>query len=76
MNGALPYELPILKRHLEHHFPRFVAAWKDDPRRADAVARARRVAALLSELEPAPEDAVPATSVLREFIGGSAYKVH
>jgi uridine kinase len=76
VNGALPYELAILKRHLGHLFPDFIAAWSDDPRRADAVARARRIAVLLDELDAAPEDAVPPTSALREFIGGSAYKVH
>jgi uridine kinase len=76
VNGALPYELPILKRHLGHYFPGFIEKYGDDPLRADAVARARRVAELLGPLEVADETAVPATSVLREFIGGSAYKVH
>jgi uridine kinase len=76
INGALPYELPILKRHLAHHFPRFIAAWENDPRRTDAHSRAQRVGALLGELEPADDAAVPATSVLREFIGGSAYGAH
>lgn len=76
VNGALPYELPIHKRHLAHFFPRFLAQWRNDPQRADAVARATRIAALLDEVEPADDAAVPATSVLREFIGGSAYKVH
>jgi len=76
VNGALPYELPILKRHLEHHFPRFIAAWQGDPARADALRRAERIQALLASLVEAPEDDVPPTSVLREFIGGSAYAVH
>jgi uridine kinase len=76
VNGALPYELPILKRHLEHHFPRFIARWQGDPARADALRRAERIQALLASLVPAPEDDVPPTSVLREFIGGSAYAVH
>jgi uridine kinase len=76
VNGALPYELPILKRHLGQHFPRFIEACTGDARRGDALARARRVGALLEELEPAGDEGVPPTSVLREFIGGSAYKVH
>jgi len=76
INGALPYELPIFRRHLAHHFPQFIAAWQDDPRRQDAVARARRIAALFTQIEPADDDAVPPTSVLREFIGGSTYDVH
>ena len=76
LNGALPYELPILRRHVAHLFPGFVDKWRDDPRRSDALARATRIQALLGEIEPAPDDAVPATSVLREFIGGSAYGAH
>ena len=75
INGALPYELPIFKKHLEAQFPRFLDMWKDDARRADAVARARRIASLLGELEPADDACVPPKSVLREFIGGSAYEV-
>jgi len=76
INGALPYELPILKRHLGEHFPRWIAAWRDDPQRAPALARAQRVHALLESLATGDESCVPPTSVLREFIGGSAYKVH
>lgn len=76
VNGALPYEIGILRRHLAHHFPRFISMWDNDPRRQDACMRARRIQALLETLEPAPEEDVPATSVLREFIGGSAYRVH
>jgi uridine kinase len=76
INGALPYELAILKSHLAQHFPRWIEAWAQDPARIDATTRARRIRALLDEVEPAGDDLVPATSVLREFIGGSAYKVH
>jgi uridine kinase len=76
VNGALPYELPILKKHLAHHFPPWIAQWRDDPARADVLARAVRVRDLLDALEPADDAVVPATSVLREFIGGSAWKVH
>lgn len=75
INGALPYELPIFKRHLESQFSRFLDMWKDDPRHEDALARSRRIAALLAELEPADDGCVPPKSVLREFIGGSAYDV-
>jgi len=35
---------------------------------------ARDFAALLDEVEPADDAVVPATSVLREFIGGSAFE--
>jgi len=76
INGALAYELPIFKRHVAHRLPGFIAAWRDDPRRQDALARARRIATLFEGLEPADDADVPPTSVLREFIGGSAYEVH
>ncbi len=76
INGALPYELPIFKQHLESHFPRFIAQWQDDASRSDALARARRIATLLGEIDAADETGVPPTSVLREFIGGSAYRLH
>lgn len=76
VNGALPYELCILKKHLAHHFPAWIAAWRQDPRCTDALARAERIRSLLDAVLPAADDVVPTTSVLREFIGGSAYKVH
>jgi uridine kinase len=76
LNGALPYELPVFKRHLAQHFPRFVTMWRDDRARADALGRARRIGALLDAVLPADDACVPPTSVLREFIGGSAFDVH
>ena len=76
INGALPYELPILKRYLGGRFADWIAEWGDDPQRSDAVARATRLRNLLDSLSSADDACVPATSVLREFIGGSAYKVH
>jgi uridine kinase len=76
INGALPYELPIFKKHLAHHFPYFIEKWSADPGRADAVARARRISALMQGLEAIDDASVPATSALREFIGGSTYDVH
>jgi uridine kinase len=76
INGALPYELPIFKSHLEPLFPSFLDQWRDDPRRSDAFTRAQRITALLAELQPAGDACVPANSALREFIGGSAYGAH
>lgn len=76
VNSALPYELAVLKRHLAAHFPAWLESWPQDPGFADARARAGRIHALLQEIAPADDAAVPATSVLREFIGGSAYQVH
>jgi uridine kinase len=76
INGALPYELAILAKPLVHHFPRWIEAWSHDPRFADPLARARRIRTLLDAILPADDAVVPPTSVLREFIGGSAYDVH
>ena len=77
VNGALPYELPFLKLHLFHHFPEFVRRWRGDDKRLDGYIRARRIHDLLDSLEDVEDDsAVPATSLLREFIGGSAYDLH
>jgi uridine kinase len=76
VNGALPYELPIFRHHLGDRFHAFVSRWQDDPHHTDALHRSRRLATLLDQVEPADDTDVPTTSVLREFIGGSAYDVH
>lgn len=75
LNGALPYELPILKKYLFHYFPDFIERWKHNPRRQDALIRAQRVYELLAAIEEFKEDScVPGDSLLREFIGGSIYE--
>ena len=77
VNGALAYELPFLKLHLFHYFPAFLERWKGDERRLDGYIRARRVHDLLAAIADVGDDSsVPPTSLLREFIGGSAYDVH
>ena len=76
VNGALPYELPIFKKHVGDCFHTFVKQWEKDPHRADALHRSRRLAKLLDAVQPLDDADVPRTSVLREFIGGSAYDVH
>jgi uridine kinase len=76
VNGALPYELPIFRHHLGNCFDEFVSRWQGDAHHTDALHRSRRLAALLDQVEASPDAAVPPTSVLREFIGGSAYDVH
>jgi uridine kinase len=77
VNGALAYELPYLKLHLFHHFPEFIRKWQGDDKRLDGYIRARRIHDLLASIEDVTDDsAVPATSLLREFVGGSAYDVH
>ena len=77
VNSALAYELPFLKRHLFAQLPEFLEKWKDDDKRLDGWIRARRIHDLLDSIADVSDDSqVPSTSLLREFIGGSAYEVH
>ncbi|MDD2239590.1 MAG: ATP cone domain-containing protein [Kiritimatiellae bacterium] len=74
VNSAMPFELPILKDRLFKYFPPAMEKFKDDAKRQDAYVRAKRVYETLKDLTPVSDDsAVPETSLLREFIGGSAY---
>jgi uridine kinase len=76
VNTALPYELPLLKAKLFHHFPAAIAQFRDAPLRQDAYVRAQRVFDLLAPLTAVSDDrAVPAHSIFREFIGGGRYAV-
>ena len=75
VNGALSYELPIMRPRLIDHFARWVEEYQDDPNRQDAWLRANRVYGLLKTIAPVEDDSpIPATSHLREFIGGSSYQ--
>jgi uridine kinase len=77
LNGALPYEFPFLKRHAFQYFPHFLEVWENDPKRSDAYLRAKRIHNLLSKIDPYEDESIiPGTSLLREFIGGSVYKLH
>ncbi len=77
LNGALPYELPILKKYAYHFFPGFLELWEKDPKHSDAYLRARRIYDLLSEIDQFDDESlIPPDSLLREFIGGSKYKLH
>ncbi len=77
INGATPYELPLMRARLFKHFTEWVKQYKDDPLRSDAYLRAKRVYNLLQITMPVEDaSAVPAASHIREFIGGSAYKLH
>ncbi len=76
VNGAVPYELPVMRRRLLGSFQRWAREYEDDQVRTDARERAERVYRLLAAVHPIDaedEEAIPATSHLREFIGGSAY---
>lgn len=77
INGAVPYELPVMRRRLLEHFARWAEDYRDDPLREDACTRAVRVYNLLQAVAPieaGDEEAIPPTSHLREFIGGSCYE--
>jgi uridine kinase len=75
VNSALPYELPVFRPYLIDHFAQWVEDYRDDPHRQDAYNRAHRVHELLKTVVPVEEDApIPPTSLIREFIGGSAYE--
>jgi uridine kinase len=77
LNGALPYELPFHKKYSYKYFPEFISEWGDDPKRRDAYIRAERIHRLLKQVDGyEDESVVPADSLLREFIGGSIYKLH
>jgi len=75
VNGALPYEPPIMRARLIAYFEKRVEAHKDNPLRVDAFIRAKRVYELLNSVTPVEDDsAIPPASLLREFIGGSCYE--
>jgi uridine kinase len=77
LNGALPYELPFHKKRSYRYFPGFIREWADDPKRRDAYIRADRIYRLLTQVDVyEDESVVPGDSLLREFIGGSVYKLH
>ena len=77
VNGATPFELPLMRARLFSHFAEWVKAYQDDANRVDAYLRAQRVHNLLQAIIPVEDDsAVPATSHVREFIGGSVYNLH
>jgi uridine kinase len=75
VNSALPYELALMAHYLREDFERWVQEYRDDPQRQDAYNRAHRVSELLQSVTPVSDDsAIPSTSLIREFIGGSTYQ--
>jgi uridine kinase len=77
VNSFLSYELPIMKGRVEQHLVPLIEQFAADPDTQDAHERAVRVKSLLDQV-PAVRDesAIPDRSLLREFIGGSAYAYH
>ena len=77
LNGSLPYELPVHRKYLDPYLDRIFNMYKDDVKRFDAAIRAKRIYNLLKSIVPITDEdekAIPANSLLREFIGGSIYK--
>ena len=67
-NSALIYELGVLKTYVE---PLLYSVDITSPYYEEAV----RLINMLNTFQPIPSDAVPVDSLLREFIGGSCYKI-
>jgi len=77
INGALPYELPVMRRRLLEDFAQWAQDYQGDALRVDAYERAQRLHTLLQAVAPIEaedEQAIPVDSHLREFIGGSEYE--
>ncbi len=74
INGALSYELPVMRPRLLDYFSQWATDYQDDPLRVDACERAQRVSELLKAVTPVgpeQEQLIPPSSHLREFIGGA-----
>ena len=77
INGAVPYELPVMANRLLNRFKDWEAEFKDNKLRVDAYLRAKRVREMLETITRVTDESpIPSTSHFREFIGGSAYDVH
>lgn len=75
INSAMPYELSVYRPRLLDKFAKWAEEYANDPLHEDAFERAVRIYPLLQEVTAIPDDKlVPKTSVIREFIGGSALK--
>ena len=66
-NSSLFYELAALKPHVE---PLLRAV----PQNIKEYSEARRLLRFLEYIVPLPDDELPPTSVVREFLGGSSFK--
>jgi uridine kinase len=77
VNSFLPYELPVMKGRLQGHLAPLVREFEGNPEREDARERSLRALAMFDEIPAVTDESlVPPHSLLREFIGGSAYTYH
>jgi len=76
INGGMPYDLPVLKKHGERFISAYMELLRKNPQFGDALVRAERVQNLFEQVETASEEQIsriPANSVVREFVGGNIY---
>lgn len=74
VNTSMAYEVPLYRPKLLAEFAEWAKKYEGDPLREDAYIRSVRLHEVLSAIEPVEDDSpVPRESVLREFIGGSAF---
>ncbi len=66
-NSAMLFELAVIKRQAE-------PLLEQVPENCPEYAEAYRLRKFLSYIRPIPEDQIPPTSLLREFLGGSSFK--
>jgi uridine kinase len=66
-NSALIYELAVLKKYAD---PLLKQVKENAPEYSEAV----RLLIFISYFEPIPDEEIPPTSVLREFLGGSSFE--
>lgn len=66
-NTALHYELGVLKRYVE-------PILQEVPPNTNAFREAMRLLKFFSYIFPIPDQEIPPTSILREFLGGSSFK--
>jgi uridine kinase len=66
-NSALFYELGVLKKHAEPILKQIQPIYEE-------YSEAQRLLKFLSYFEDIPEDEIPPTSILREFLSGSSFK--
>jgi uridine kinase len=66
-NSALDYELGVLKPHVE-------SILREVKPETSGYVTARRILTLMNFFLPIPREFVPDNSILREFVGGSAFK--
>ncbi len=65
-NTAMIYELSVIRQHAD-------PLLEEVPEKADEYAEAYRLSKFLKYFSPIPYEKLPATSLLREFLGGSTF---